>query len=131
MRFDSFKSITSLLEALGTQGYQVPFKDYEKDFKNRGFDKQVHCYKFKLSFEHFKSIYGDQVYFILSTEDNDKSYSIIGSMTKHSIEDRLRDLLLVYVKYEIPFDVGTTINELLKLLGENDNKGGSPYGNRK
>ena len=51
MRFDSFKSITSLLEALGSQGYQVPFIDYEKQFKKKGFDKHVHCYNFELRFE--------------------------------------------------------------------------------
>ena len=42
MRFDSFRQVTSLLEALGSQGYQVPFYDYEKRFKDRGFDKHIH-----------------------------------------------------------------------------------------
>lgn len=126
MRFDSFKSITSLLEALGSQGYQVPFIDYEKQFKNKGFDKQVHCYKFKLRFEEYGSIYNTQLYFILSTEDNGKTFSIMGSMTRKTIEERLRKLLVTYVKYEIPFNIGKAADELLKLLG--DDKGGFPYG---
>lgn len=127
MRFDSFKSIASLLEALGNQGYQVPFVDYEKQFKNKGFYKHVHCYNFELSFEHYNSIYGNQLYFILHTEDNGMTFSIMGSMTKRSIEEQLRTLLIVYAKYEIPFNVGSQVNELLKVLG--DDKGGSYYGN--
>lgn len=128
MRFDSFRQVTSLLEALGSQGYQVPFYDYEKRFKDRGFDKHIHCYNFELSFEHYSSVYGDQIYFILHTEDNDNTFSIVGSLTKASIEERLRTLLLAYVKYEIPFNVGTEVNELLKLLGDNNYQGGSHHG---
>ena len=126
MRFDSFKQVTRLLEALGSQGYQVPFLDYEKQFKNKGFDKHIHCYNFELDFETYKSIYGNQIYFILHTEDNGNTFSIMGSMTRRLIEDRLRTLLLSYVKFEIPFNVGNACNELLKLLG--DDKGGSTYG---
>ena len=126
MRFDSFKSITSLLEALGSQGYQVPFIDYEKQFKNKGFDKHVHCYNFELSFEHYNSIFDNQLYFVLRTEDNGKTFSIMGCMTRKSIEEQLKTLLLAYVKFEIPFNVGNQANELLKLLG--DDKGGKTYG---
>ena len=126
MRFDSWKSITSLLEALGNQGYRVPFIDYERQFKNKGFTKHVHCYNFELSFEHYNNIYSNDMYFILRTEDNGNKFTIMGAMTKNSIEEQLRTLLLAYVKYEIPFNVGTQANELLKLLG--DDKGGSTYG---
>ena len=120
MRFDSFKSITSLLEALGSQGYQVPFIDYEKKFKNKGFNKHVHCYNFTLRFEEYGGIYDTQLYFVLRTEDNGKVFSIIGSMTRKSMEERLRTLLLAYVKFEIPFDIGKQADELLKLLGDED-----------
>ena len=130
MRFDSFRSVTRLLEALGSQGYQVPFLDYEQQFKNKGFNKHIHCYNFKLMFYDYDGIYSNQMYFILSTQDNDKVFSITGSMTKFSIEEQLRKLLLAYVKFEIPFDVGTQANELLKLLGTSSKyfKGGSHYG---
>ena len=76
--------------------------------------------------EHYNNIYSNDMYFILRTEDNGNKFTIMGAMTKNSIEEQLRTLLLAYVKYEIPFNVGTQANELLKLLG--DDKGGSTYG---
>lgn len=112
MRFDSFKSFISLLEALGSLGYQVPFKDYEQDFKNKGFGMHIHFYKFNL-------LVHDNLDITISTTDLYGNYwSIKAVFTKDSIKNTLIKLLRRYVKFTPSIKEVNGSNYLINLIKE-------------
>ena len=112
MRFDSYKSLVSLLEALGNLGYQVPFKDYEQDLKNKGFGMHIHFYKFNL-------IVNDNLDITISTTDLYGNYwSIKAILTKDSIKTVLISLLRKFIKFEPSIKEVNGSNYLINLIKE-------------
>lgn len=87
MRFDSFKSLTSFLEVLGNLGYQVPFKDYEKDFKNKGFDRHIHNYNFNIE------IVNPTTLMISTVNMYHDTYMIVVEMEKKTLFNKILILL--------------------------------------
>ena len=74
MRFDSISALLKFLGVLKDQGYSVPFYDYDKLLKDKGFIKHIHNYKVEIETESTNAIniifYGDTDRFILYIERN-------------------------------------------------------------
>lgn len=74
MRFDSISALLKFLGVLKDQGYSVPFYDYDKLLKDKGFTKHIHNYKVEIETESTNAIniifYGDTDRFILYIERN-------------------------------------------------------------
>ncbi|MBO7693105.1 MAG: hypothetical protein J6T10_10785 [Methanobrevibacter sp.] len=112
MRFDSFKSLVSFLGVLGNLGYQVPFKDYEKDFKDKGFDKHIHNYKFTLEVVNPTTL-------LLSTVNMyHDTYMILMEIDKKTLLNKILILLKELKSYT------DTDNEYNRLVLELMKKGG-------
>lgn len=112
MRFDSFKSLVSLLEALGNLGYQVPLKDYEQDFKDKGFNMHIHFYKFNVFIE-------DNLDIVISTSDNYGNYwRIKAILTNYTIKELLIKLLTKFITYRPSIKEVNGSNYLINLIKE-------------
>ena len=119
MRFDSFKSLTSFLEVLGNLGYQVPFKDYEKDFKNKGFDRHIHNYNFNIE------IVNPTTLMISTVNMYHDTYMIVVEMEKKTLFNKILILLNELKTYT------DNDNEYNRLVLELMNKEGVyTYGNK-
>ena len=74
MRFDSISALLKFLGVLKDQGYSVPFYDYDKLLKDKGFNKHIHNYKVEIETASINAIniifYGDTERFILYIERN-------------------------------------------------------------
>ena len=113
MRFDSFKSFISFLKVLGDLGYQVPFNDYEEDFKSKGFNLHIHFYKFKIT----KS--DDRL--VVSTSDDYGSYYRIELVrTRSLLRKQLQELLCDYVNERTSIQVVNACDNLIELLKKED-----------
>ena len=74
MRFDSLSALLKFLGVLKDQGYSVPFYDYDKLLKDKGFIKHIHNYKIELETSSINAIniifYGDNDKYVLYIERN-------------------------------------------------------------
>lgn len=74
MRFDSLSALLKFLGVLKDQGYSVPFYDYDKLLKDKGFIKHIHNYKIELETASINAIniifYGENDKYILYIERN-------------------------------------------------------------
>ena len=74
MRFDSLSALLKFLGVLKDQGYSVPFYDYDKLLKDKGFIKHIHNYKIELETASINAIniifYGDNDKYVLYIERN-------------------------------------------------------------
>lgn len=72
MRFDSIAALLRFLGVLNDQGYSVPFYDYDKLLKEKGFDRHIHNYKVEIETLSLNAIniifYGDGFSWTLSVE---------------------------------------------------------------
>lgn len=48
MRFDSISALVKFLGVLKDQGYSIPFYDYDKLLKDKGFNRHIHNYKVEI-----------------------------------------------------------------------------------
>ena len=74
MRFDSLSALLKFLGVLKDQGYSVPFYDYDKLLKDKGFIRHIHNYKVEIETASINAIniifYGDNDKYILYIERN-------------------------------------------------------------
>ena len=74
MRFDSISALVKFLGVLKDQGYSVPFYDYDKLLKEKGFIRHIHNYKVEIETLSTNAIniifYGDGFSWILPIERN-------------------------------------------------------------
>ena len=107
MRFDSVKSLISFLEALGNLGYQVPFKDYEKDMKNKGFDRHIHNYNFNIE------MLSPTIICVSTTNVYHDSYFITASMDKDSGTKHILSILYDFKEYFLKHEYDKIFNEII------------------
>lgn len=113
MRFDSFKSFISFLKVLGDLGYQVPFNDYEEDFKSKGFNLHIHFYKFKI----IKVL---DTLIVSTSDDYGNYYRIECIRTRPLIRQQLIELLRLYINQKTSIEVVNASDNLIKLLEKED-----------
>lgn len=115
MRFDSFRAFISFLKVLGDLGYQVPFNDYEQDFKDKGFNMHIHFYKFKLM-----RVLDTLV--ITTTDDYGNYYRVELVRTRSLLREQLKMLLREYINNKTSIDTVNASARLIDLLEKEDNK---------
>lgn len=113
MRFDSFKAFITFLKVLGDLGYQVPFNDYEEDFKNKGFRLHIHFYKFKI-------IRVLDTLVISTSDDYGNYYSIRLERTRSLLRQQLKLMLKDYINEKTSIEVVNTSYKLIDLLSKED-----------
>lgn len=74
MRFGSYKDLTQFLKGLADIGYSVPFLDYEKEMRIKGFSRHIHNYECKIDDEDTTN---DKIILVFTDNSNGNTTNFI------------------------------------------------------